>query len=392
MRAVPASLRLANQAHLIERLLRLGVATRAELAKATGMSQPTAGKIIDELLAAGVVEQLGPRNSRVVQGVGRPGKRLRLAREPARLVAIELGVERTRMAALPAAPLEQEHWTVEFKTPSSESAWQKRLEQHSAAISLRRPWGVVMSIPGVVDERAGKVLLCPNLHWVEKADLKAIVGRVFRGEVCLVQEIRALALGELGSRSPAGDFLLVDFGEGVGGAVVLGQRPYDGPLPSSGEIGHTPVLHNRRRCGCGNRGCLETLTSERGLLESFRGAGARGAKTGLLELCRYLGRGEFPSWLRDALDATAGAIGGALNTLGLGKVVLTGHIGDLGPKATEYLASAIRSSAMWSRFDTVEVGYAPRRRALGLTLAGIQRLVMTAGFGRDRSTGAKLKA
>ena len=47
MPAVPASLRLANQATILEQLLERKAASRAELAKATGMSKPTAGKIMD---------------------------------------------------------------------------------------------------------------------------------------------------------------------------------------------------------------------------------------------------------------------------------------------------------------------------------------------------------
>ncbi len=55
------------------------------------------------------------------------------------------------------------------------------------------------------------------------------------------------------------DFLLVDFGEGVGGAIIVEGKPLANPLPISGEIGHTPVPGNRRPCGCGAVGCMETL-------------------------------------------------------------------------------------------------------------------------------------
>src|SRR6187402_745483 len=173
MRAVPSSLRLTNQARLVDQLLQRGVATRAELAKAGGMSQPTAGKIIDELAAAGVVEELSGASevARSRTSLGRPGKQLRLAQSPARLVIVELGVERTRLAAVPAALPDDEHWDAEFKTPATEAGWRQRLLQHAAALSIRRPWGVMVSVPGLVDEVSGKVLLCPNLHWCERADL-----------------------------------------------------------------------------------------------------------------------------------------------------------------------------------------------------------------------------
>src|SRR5688572_9861208 len=172
MRAVPKSLRMTNQQRLVEQLLRRGISTRAELAKAGGMSQPTAGKIIDELSSAGVVEELSTENgvARARPTVGRPGKQLRLSQSPARLVIAELGVERTRLSAVPAALPDDERWDVEFRTPQSEATWRQRLRQHSASLLIRRPWGVMVSCPGLVDENAGKILLCPNLHWCERAD------------------------------------------------------------------------------------------------------------------------------------------------------------------------------------------------------------------------------
>ncbi len=377
MRAVPKSLRLTNQARLIEQLLRRGVATRAQLAKAGDMSQPTAGKIIDELAAAGVVEELaGPGEvGRGRPAVGRPGKRLRLAQSPARLVIVELGVDRTRLAAVPAALPDDEHWDVEFRTPSSEATWRQRLRQHAAALSIRRPWGVIVSVPGLVDEKAGKILLCPNLHWTERVDMAATFSDVFRAPVQMIQESRALSLAEVGTRASANDFLLVDFGIGVGGAVVVGQRPYEGNVPSTGEIGHTPIAGNLRLCGCGNRGCLETLLAEPWLARSLAEATGQADAT-FADVCRVALGPELPVFLTEALDAAAACIAGILNVCGLKRVVLSGHIRELGQRAADHLIASIRRSTMWSRFDAVEVELVQRRRARGLIIAGIQRIVM----------------
>ena len=102
--AVPANLRLANQTALLGQLLGRKAASRAELAKATGMSKPTTGKIIDDLMHAGVVEEIklldGGRPS-----VGRPGKQLRLATNRSRFVVVDLGVENTRVSGLPPSRL-----------------------------------------------------------------------------------------------------------------------------------------------------------------------------------------------------------------------------------------------------------------------------------------------
>ena len=379
MRAIPASLRLTNQGALVDQLLRLGVATRAELAKATGMSQPTSGKIIDELLEAKIVETVDDEVRE--RNVGRPGKHVRLASEPARFLIIELGVERTSLAARPLEPLELETWPSSFETPTTEADWARRLRAELESLPLSEAWGVVLSVPAMVDERAGKILLSPNLHWLERASLPDIVGSAVGAPVTLIQEVKALALGELHAQKHEGDFLLVDVGEGVGGAVVLGQRPYDGPLPITGEIGHTRVRGNERACGCGNHGCVETLVAVPYLLRSLREA-SNDARAGLAELNRSLRLDPLPPWLADALDSLGACIGGALNLYGLPRVVLTGFLHELPAPARTALERAIVRSSTWSRFAPIEIGFAPRRRARGLVLAGIQRFIAGAELGR----------
>jgi predicted NBD/HSP70 family sugar kinase len=276
---------------------------------------------------------------------------------------------------VPAALPDDERWDVEFKTPSSEATWRQRLRQHSAALSIRRPWGVMVSVPGLVDESTGKILLCPNLHWCERADLVSAFYELFKAPVRLIQESRALALAEVGTRASASDFFLVDFGDGVGGAVVIGQRPYDGSVPATGEIGHTPIAGNQRQCGCGNLGCLETLIAERWLVQSLVEATGN-AEITFADVCKAAQGPDLPGFLMEALDATAACIAAILNVCGLKRVVLTGHIRELGPRATDHLIASIRRSAMWSRFDAVEVELVQRRRARGLTIAGIQRVIM----------------
>ena len=56
---VPSRMGQLNRRALLRQLQKLDVASRADLAKALGMSQPTAGKIVDELIAAGVLEETG---------------------------------------------------------------------------------------------------------------------------------------------------------------------------------------------------------------------------------------------------------------------------------------------------------------------------------------------
>lgn len=378
--AIPASLRRANERTLLGALLRLGKASRADLAKVAGLSQPTIGKITSELLQLGVLieeEETTPQteSTEAAPKVGRPGRRLWLNDKQQRFLAIELDVNETRLAPLPLS-VRQDNWKHHFPTPDTPQAWQAQLARTLKKESLVGLWGVLISVPGIVDEKAAKVLFSPNLHWSENVNLPDLVQHVVDLPILMIQEIRALALGHLATHPDAQNFLLVDFGQGVGGAIVKQGKLYDNPLPLCGELGHTPITGNHRKCGCGAIGCVETLISKPGLLRSF--AENRQSKTSptWTDLALHIQQHGIPSWLADSLEAAATVIAGALNVLGLRHVVLTGHLLDLPPAVTDYISRAIERGAMWARFGEVTCTPAPRHRAAGLAVMGMDRLLV----------------
>jgi predicted NBD/HSP70 family sugar kinase len=384
MVVIPSHMRHLNTQALLGCLRRLGVASRAELAKSMGMSQPTAGKIVDDLLSLGVLEEVGgddasvretPRIENAGGRLGRPGRMVRLDQSKPRFIGIQLGVVQTQMAALTIGGVDEDRWTLQIPTPNNLAAWIRGLRAAAKKLPQGDFWGVVVSVPGIVDEPAGRVLFSPNLHWTEASDLQQMIQEVWAAPVLLVQEERALALGHLSAHPEGRDFLLVDFGYGVGGAVVVDGRLYANPLPISGELGHTPIKGNLRACGCGAVGCVETLISRRGLLESF-GAHQGNAEISWPALAQSIEKEGIAPWLAEALDAAGTVIAGALNVLGLRKVVLTGSLGELPPPVFDHLSAAILSGAMWARFGEMECQEAPRRRTAGLVGMAIDRLVI----------------
>jgi predicted NBD/HSP70 family sugar kinase len=363
----------------------MGCASRADLAKAAGISQPTAGKIITHLLEMGVLQLAGPGaaeekaeaiNNRSPR-LGRPGQLLRLDAERLRFIAIELGVNDTLVTALPIGAPMRDEWAIRFKTPADPANWLAALRQQAARIHPHDFWGVLMSVPGIVDEERCRVIFSPNLHWLGAVDLTRLVRQAWDLPVLLEQEIRALALGHLAAEPETEDFLLVDFGQGVGGAIVSEGKLQPHPTPLSGELGHTPIAGNSRRCGCGATGCLETLVSERGLLESLAAADGLPTPTWEMLAGRVAGSGVTP-WLAETLDATARVVAGALNVLGIHRVVVTGALAQLPGVVLDHFASGVRRGALWARFGEIECKSAPRRRAAGLVAVGIDRLVLPA--------------
>jgi predicted NBD/HSP70 family sugar kinase len=369
-----------NKRALLDRLQVMGTASRASLAKAIGLSQPTAGKIADQLIEMGVLEEVDapepqPANGerKIAGKVGRPGRMLRLNRAPVRFLAIQLGVTETSLAPLPLGISGEDHWTLHVPTPKSASAWEKQLEKAASRLKHTQFWGVLVSVPGIVDENNGRVLFSPNLHWTESANLTQILQSIWDAPVILMQEERALALGHQAVHPGSDGFLLVDFGEGVGATIVIGGKLYTNPLPLSGELGHTPVHGNNRPCGCGAVGCLETLISTRGMLQSFEENSGANA---WLALANQISENGLAPWLVETLDAASVVIAGALNVLGLRRLIVTGSLVELPPVVIRHLADAISRGALWGRFGNIHVEGAPRRRMAGLVSVGIDRLVV----------------
>ncbi|HEX4052695.1 MAG TPA: ROK family protein [Tepidisphaeraceae bacterium] len=341
------------------------------------MSQATVGRIVDDLLTQSILAEVGvaaypPRPDS--PQLGRPSKLLELDRAKRRFLLIHLGVRQTRLAAMPVAIPETDRWEIEFNTPRFKEQWFAKLARACRKMPLRGIDAIILSCPGVVDESAGRVLLCPNIHWAEQANFTSGLRSLARLPVVFLQEIRALALGQLAIEPILKDFLLVDFGDGVGGASIVGAKLETGHLPLSGELGHTPVLGNDRRCGCGSIGCTETLISRKGLLKSFH------ENTGLRSwnaLIAQVERNGLPEWFRTSLDAVAITVAGALNVEGIANAIFTGFLSEFPPTVTDYLCEKVRRHAMWSRLGEVRASISPRHRMAGMICAGIDRVLFS---------------
>ena len=372
MKAIPSSLRATNQRLLLERLLRDGIATRAELADRTGMSRPTAGKILDELLSAQVVQTVASGTEELQRKLGRPGQPLRLDAKTPRFALIQVGVTETQVQWAPVAGANDETPNDTFATPSTALQW---IEQLQSLVSRKAPktlWGTVVSLPGVVDEAQGRSLFSPNLRWsppvVWLDELRQVLGKPVR----VVQEIRALALGHMQQSPEERDFLLIDSGDGVGAAAVMNGQLFVGASPVVAELGHSPVLGQTRICGCGATGCLETLLSDRGLQTSWQTAN----KSTCGETFKNaLSQATVPPWLLETLDATAQSAASSLNLFGLRRVILTGCFSSLSSGAWEHLCRGIVNGALPSRFAGVSVQLGHRKRFRGLSAAAVNRLL-----------------
>lgn len=129
----------------------------------------------------------------------------------------------------------------------------------------RRPLaGVGIGVPGLADVVAGVTRFLPNLptQWRD-VPVAAILSARLHCSVQLLNDARAATLGEsrFGHGRETRTMLFFTLGTGIGGGVVIDGQLRLGPLGAAGEMGHICVQPDGPWCGCGSRGCLETLVS-----------------------------------------------------------------------------------------------------------------------------------
>jgi len=122
--------------------------------------------------------------------------------------------------------------------------------------------GVGAGAPGPLDTKRGIVLLTPNLGWVN-LPLRQLLQDALGMPAAIDNDANCAVLGEcwMGAARGAKHVIGITIGTGIGGGIVMGGRLYHGASDCAGEIGHTTVEVNGRRCKCGNYGCLEAYAS-----------------------------------------------------------------------------------------------------------------------------------
>ncbi|MBZ9596584.1 ROK family protein [Streptomyces erythrochromogenes] len=120
-----------------------------------------------------------------------------------------------------------------------------------------------VAVPGIVDAENGIAVYAANLGWRDVPLRTLLTGRLGGIPVALGHDVRTggLAEGRIGAGRGADRFLFVPLGTGIAGAIGIAGRIEAGAHGYAGEIGHIVVRPGGPDCGCGQRGCLETLAS-----------------------------------------------------------------------------------------------------------------------------------
>jgi predicted NBD/HSP70 family sugar kinase len=257
---VPGDTRRHNRSLVLRTIFRSGPLSRADLARSTHLTRAATSELAAELLAEGLVEELGTRSD---QGVGKPATLLGLVPDARLTVTLDLSDDarfRAALVDLGGKVLDRRTTARDGRRADAALDLATELCVDLADAAPRPLLGVGVGSPGVVDP-AGIILEAPNLGW-HGVELSARLAQAVEVPVHVANDANAAALGELGLGGPGERSLfLVKIGHGVGAGLVLDGHLVVGDRFAAGEIGHVVVDPDGAPCACGRTGCLETAVA-----------------------------------------------------------------------------------------------------------------------------------
>ncbi len=310
-----------------------GPLSRAAVAGRIGLTRAAVSSLVDELVRAGLLMELGREQS---GGVGRPGSALSLSDRGPAGVGAEIGVDHLSVAAVDLRGKVRARATAEGDNRGRPpepvlkelGALLRRVGEAVHGEGLR-PAGVAVAVPGLVARDTRTVVRAPNLGWWD-VDPAAVLPCGPQLTVDNEANLGALAELWIGGNPAPRDFVHVSAEIGIGAAVVVDGRLLRGAHGYAGELGHVPVRPEGPRCACGGRGCLEQYAGEEAVLRAA-GLTTTGRPVRLLADRAAAGDPDVLRALRGAGAALGIALAGAVNLLDPRAVVLGGALSRLSP-------------------------------------------------------------
>lgn len=362
-KSLPEHSRSHNRALVLQTLYRSGGISRADLARATGLTRVTISDLVAQLIGDDLVVELGQRED---ARPGKPATLLDINRRGFQIIGIDLSDHAVLCGGvldLDGAVLERREVRLENATGQGAVDKVVALTRELIAAAGAPILGIGVGSPGVVD-LGGTVLSAPNLGFRD-LPLQSMLADLTGLPVLVANDANAAVLAEHSFGGALSDTMLVRIGHGVGAGLLLGGTPLFGSRFAAGEIGHVVVgTDGGAPCACGKVGCLETwLAIPR--LESALAAAPDAS--------------ERERILRQAGERLAIALAPVVGALDLAEVVLSGPADKLEGPFMDAAIDTLRNRTMAEFHGDLTV----RMTALGqdIVMRGAAAMVLSGQLG-----------
>lgn len=244
--------------------------SRADIVKLTNMSPTSVSRIVGSLIDLGLVKETETYSN----GVGRKAILLDLDLESVMTVGvyinkhvIKVGIVNFGGEILYKNILELNTRDIDSDMLIDKTCALIRTTIEASSIDSEKIIGIGVSLPGIINSKIGEVVFSASLSWENVHIARAIKEKLsIRTIVDNDVKLKALAESVYGVGRDSGKTALVNFGRGVGSALIMDGEIYRGVTNIAGEIGHITIDPNGILCECGRRGCLQTFIVEENLI------------------------------------------------------------------------------------------------------------------------------
>lgn len=358
--------------------------SRADVAKATGMTRATASRLIDELVDAGIVRELAPQPT---TRRGRPSVPLAPATHFMALgLEINVGRLAVRLVDLSGTVVSGAQAEGEFTgaKPQDVMASLRPLVAQCIAVlpASATLAGIHLALPGLVDASNNRLLRAPNLKW-NNIDIPLLMGMTNLpglAGVAIHASNEADASAFLAARIAPGKhsnldtFIYVSGEVGIGSALVRRGQLETGSRGWAGEIGHMCVNSDGPACPCGANGCLERYAGSQALLEH---SSSKTLDELLVKLEQHDPHAVYA--LSNAGRALGIALANAANLLDVSNIVLGGVLGQFAKHLGPFIRSELDRRLLIRPFAEPKLLVLPPDRssaATGAAYVALERILL----------------
>ncbi len=246
-----------------------GFCSRQTLARELGLSMPTVYQNLSKLMELGLVCESGEQLSTG----GRKASGLSVNARARAAVGISVTEHHLRLLASDLLLGELAYREVPIQAEVFSSGAGKLLAEElesfldGSGVDRSRLLGVGIAIPAVMSPDARRITAAPTLR-LRDVSIDGLT-RHIPYPTYVENDATCSGYAEWFVRSSPGDMAYLSLENGVGGAILLGGRPYSGDNRRSAEFGHMCVEPGGLTCTCGRQGCLESYCSPRRIQSVF---------------------------------------------------------------------------------------------------------------------------
>ena len=147
------------------------------------------------------------------------------------------------------------------------------IKEVSKGYELSSVKAIGLGTPGPLDIKRGIIIEPSNLPFVNYPIVNELY-KEFKIDTYIDNDANVATLAEymFGYGKGIENMVYVTASTGIGGGAILNGKIYRGSTSNALEVGHTTINTSGRRCGCGNIGCVEAMSSGTAIMKSAQDA------------------------------------------------------------------------------------------------------------------------